>query len=79
MAWRINALNCASCISYACDYILRNIDPALTQLAMNWALLGASLVIAIPAVLSITPSPVREVGVPMEDGERYDHDEERKA
>ncbi|KAF5374467.1 hypothetical protein D9615_009089 [Tricholomella constricta] len=42
VAWRINALK----------------FPAITQLTINWALLGASLVVAIPAVLAITPSPV---------------------
>ncbi|KAG6877162.1 hypothetical protein C0993_009767 [Termitomyces sp. T159_Od127] len=42
VAWRINALN----------------YKAITQLIINWALLGASLVIAIPTVLTITPSPV---------------------
>ncbi|KAG6874334.1 hypothetical protein C0992_007884 [Termitomyces sp. T32_za158] len=41
VAWRINALN----------------YKAITQLIINWALLGASLVIAIPTVLTITPSP----------------------
>ncbi|KAF9459956.1 major facilitator superfamily domain-containing protein [Collybia nuda] len=44
VAWRINAL------SY----------PALVQLTINWALLGGALLIAIPAVLSITPSPIVE-------------------
>lgn len=38
MAWRINALN----------------SPALTQLGMNWGLSMASLVIAIPMVLTVT-------------------------
>ncbi|RDB28756.1 UNC93-like protein 2 [Hypsizygus marmoreus] len=42
VAWRINAL------AY----------PALVQLTINWALLGGALLIAIPTVLSITPSPV---------------------
>ncbi|KAG6833992.1 hypothetical protein H0H93_012719, partial [Arthromyces matolae] len=42
VAWRINALK----------------YKAITQLTINWALLGASLVIAIPTVLAITPSPV---------------------
>ncbi|KAF8072264.1 major facilitator superfamily domain-containing protein [Lyophyllum atratum] len=42
VAWRINALK----------------YPPITQLTINWALLGASLLIAIPAVLAITPSPV---------------------
>ncbi|KAG6832737.1 hypothetical protein H0H87_000586 [Tephrocybe sp. NHM501043] len=41
VAWRINALK----------------YKAITQLTINWALLGAALVIAIPAVLAITPSP----------------------
>ncbi|KAG6809032.1 hypothetical protein H0H92_001876 [Tricholoma furcatifolium] len=44
VAWRINALK----------------YKAMTQLTINWALLGASLVIAIPAVLAITPSPITD-------------------
>ncbi|KAG6852395.1 hypothetical protein C0991_012428 [Blastosporella zonata] len=42
VAWRINALK----------------YKPLTQLTINWVLLGASLVIAIPAVLAIKPSPI---------------------
>lgn len=36
----------------------QQIDPPLVQLTINWALLGGALLIAIPTVLSITPSPV---------------------
>ncbi|PFH50027.1 hypothetical protein AMATHDRAFT_4358 [Amanita thiersii Skay4041] len=43
-AWRINALK----------------YPPLTQLAINWSLLGAALVFAIPTVLSIQPSPTTD-------------------
>ncbi|KAF5359181.1 hypothetical protein D9756_003601 [Leucocoprinus leucothites] len=42
VAWRINALH----------------YPAITQLKINWALFGSALVIALPTVLAITPSPV---------------------
>ncbi|KAG6873486.1 hypothetical protein C0995_015189 [Termitomyces sp. Mi166 len=42
VAWRINALK----------------YKAITQLTINWALLGTSLVVAIPAVFAITPSPI---------------------
>ncbi|TFK65106.1 MFS general substrate transporter [Pluteus cervinus] len=41
VAWRVNAL------AYS----------PLTQFTINWALLGAALVFALPTVLSITPSP----------------------
>ncbi|KAF8625232.1 hypothetical protein AX17_006898 [Amanita inopinata Kibby_2008] len=42
IAWRINALK----------------YPPLTQLAINWGLLGGALIVAIPTILAITPSPV---------------------
>ncbi|TFK36737.1 major facilitator superfamily domain-containing protein [Crucibulum laeve] len=48
VAWRINAL------AY----------PPLTQLTINWALLGAALLFAIPTVLSIMPSPTTIIAQP---------------
>ncbi|KAF8977130.1 hypothetical protein BDQ17DRAFT_1339332, partial [Cyathus striatus] len=56
VAWRINAL------AY----------PPLTQLSINWALLGAALIVAIPTVLSITRSPEIEGEVDGVKGETDD-------
>ncbi|KAK7031060.1 hypothetical protein VNI00_013659 [Paramarasmius palmivorus] len=55
VAWRINALH----------------YPALTQFTINWSLVGGALVIAVPSVLAITPSPRANVGEE-EEGSRKD-------
>jgi len=44
VAWRINALHYRP----------------ITQLKINWILFGSALIIAIPTVLAITPSPVHD-------------------
>ncbi|KXN80617.1 UNC93-like protein 2 [Leucoagaricus sp. SymC.cos] len=57
VAWRINALHYRP----------------LTQLTINWALFGSALVVALPTVLAITPSPAVDGAV---DGlERSKHDD----
>ncbi|ESK91166.1 mfs [Moniliophthora roreri MCA 2997] len=45
VAWRINALH----------------YPAMTQFTINWSLVGSAMVIAIPSVLAITPSPMPDI------------------
>jgi hypothetical protein len=64
VAWRINALKCTFIFRwFKRPPLTECVDPALVQLTINWALLGGALLIAIPTVLSITPSPVAESDV----------------
>ncbi|KAK1230677.1 hypothetical protein PQX77_006231 [Marasmius sp. AFHP31] len=51
VSWRINALH----------------YPAMTQFVINWSLIGASMVVALPSVLSVTSLPLR--GQVKEEGE----------
>lgn len=51
-------------------------DRPITQLTINWALFGSALVIALPTVFAITPSPVQSQESEMEAPE---HPTGRKA
>ncbi|KAL0069915.1 hypothetical protein AAF712_002810 [Marasmius tenuissimus] len=44
VSWRINALHYS----------------AMTQFVINWSLVGASMVVALPSVLSVSPHPLEE-------------------
>jgi hypothetical protein len=50
----------------------------LTQLKINWALFGSALVIALPTVLAITPSPITDMDSKLE-GAGQDESNPRKS
>ncbi len=64
VAWRINALHCELSQLWYCypqnkpTSLLS--DRPITQLKINWVLFGSALVIALPTVLAITPSPAHD-------------------